>query len=67
GLLEYTDFSDQQESLLNSLEMPVSTQFTDFVRTHDYTMPGHYTPVWAVSGNWGVVSDSLSDGIDYLG
>lgn len=67
GVLEYTDFSDQQESLVNSLEMPSGTQFTDFVRTHDYTMPGHYVPVWAVSGSWGIVSDSLEDGIDYLG
>ena len=67
GLLEYTDFADQQETLVNSLEMPSGTQFTDFVRTHDYTMPGRYAPVWAVSGSWGVVSDSLSDGIDYLG
>ena len=67
GLLEYTDFSDQQESLVNSLEVPSGTQFVDFVRTHDYTMPGRYSPVWAVSGSWGVVSDSLSDGIDYLG
>jgi len=65
GVLEYTYFSDQQESLVNSLEMPPGTQFTDFVRTHDYTMPGRYTPVWAVSGSWGIVSDSLSDGIDY--
>lgn len=67
GLLEYTDFSDQQESLVNSLEVPSGTQFVDFVRTHDYTMPGRYSPVWAVSGSWGIVSDSLSDGIDYLG
>lgn len=67
GILEYTDFADQQESLLNSLEMPSGTQFTNFVRAHDYTMPGHYTPVWAVSGSWGVVSDSIMDGIDYLG
>lgn len=67
GLLEYTDFADQQETLVNSLEMPSGTQFVDFVRTHDYTMPGRYSAVWAVSGSWGVVSDSLSDGIDYLG
>ncbi len=66
GLLEYTDFADQQESLVNSLEMPVGTQFIDFIRRHDYTMPGRYTPVWAVSGEFGVVSDSISDGIDYL-
>jgi hypothetical protein len=65
GLLEYTDFADQQESLLNGLEMPTDSQFIDFVRTHDYTMPGSYSPVWAVSGSWGVVSDSISDGIDY--
>jgi hypothetical protein len=66
GILEYTDFADMQESLVNSLEVPSGTQFIDFVRTHDYTMPGHYTPVWAMSGQWGIVSDSLSDGIDYL-
>lgn len=66
GILEYTDYADQQESLVNTLEMPSGTQFTDFVRTHDYTMPGRYAAVWAVSGSWGVVSDSLSAGIDYL-
>ncbi len=65
GLLEYTDFADQQESLLNGLEVPSGTQFLNFVRTHDYTMPGAYTPVWAVSGSWGVVSDSISAGVDY--
>lgn len=65
GVLEYTDFADQQESLLNGLEMPSGTQFIDFVRTHDYTMPGSYCPVWAVSGSWGVVSDSISAGVDY--
>lgn len=66
GLLEYTDFADQQESLVNSTEMPVGTQFTDFVRRHDYTMPGFYCPVWAVSGEFGIVSDTIADGIDYL-
>jgi hypothetical protein len=66
GLLEYTDFADQQESLVNSLEMPVGTQFIDFTRRHDYTMPGSYNPVWSVSGSWGIVSDSISDGVDYL-
>ena len=66
GLLEYTDFADQQESLVNSLEMPVGTQFTDFVRRHDYTMPGRYCPVWAVSGEFGIVSDTIADGIDYI-
>jgi len=65
GFLEYTDFADQQESLLNGLEMPSGTQFVSFVREHDYTMPGQYRPVWAVSGSWGVVSDSISAGIDY--
>jgi len=65
GLLEYTDFADQQETLLNGLEMPTDSQFINFVRTHDYTMPGSYTPVWAVSGSWGVVSDSISAGSDY--
>jgi len=65
GLLEYTDFADQQESLLNGLEMPSGTQFVSFAREHDYTMPGQYRPVWAVSGSWGVVSDSISAGIDY--
>lgn len=66
GLLEYTDFADQQESLVNSLEMPTGTQFVDFVRRHDYTMPGRYCPVWAVSGSFGIVSDTIADGIDYL-
>ena len=66
GVLEYTDFADQQESLVNSLEMPVGTQFVDFVRRHDYTMPGRYCPVWAVSGEFGIVSDTIADGIDYL-
>lgn len=65
GFLEYTDFADQQESLLNGLEMPSGTQFVSFVREHDFTMPGQYRPVWAVSGSWGVVSDSISAGIDY--
>lgn len=66
GILEYTDFSDQQESLVNSLEMPSGTQFIDFVRRHDYTMPGRFCPVFAVSGSFGIVSDSISNGIDYL-
>jgi hypothetical protein len=66
GFLEYTDFADQQESLLNGLESPSGTQFVSFVREHDFTMPGQYRPVWAVSGSWGVVSDSISPGIDYL-
>jgi hypothetical protein len=66
GLLEYTDFADQQESLVNSLEMPLNTQFTNFVRRHDYTMPGNYCAVWAVSGEFGVVSDTIADGTDYL-
>jgi hypothetical protein len=66
GLLEYTDFADQQESLVNSLEMPLNTQFTDFVRRHDYTMPGFYCPIWSVSGEFGIVSDTIADGIDYL-
>lgn len=66
GLLEYTDFADQQESLVNSLEMPLNTQFVDFVRRHDYTMPGFYCPVWSVSGEFGIVSDTIADGIDYL-
>lgn len=67
GILEYTDFADQQESLVTSLEMPSGTQFTAGVREHDYTMPGRYCPVWAASGNWGVVSDTISDGIDFTG
>ena len=66
GLLEYTDFADQQESLVNTLEFPSGTQFNSFVRRHDYTMPGNYAPVWAVSGSFGIVSDTLSDGIDYI-
>ena len=66
GVLEYTDFADQQESLVNSLEMPTGTQFIDLVRRHDYTMPGKYCPVWAVSGNFGIVSDTIAGGIDYL-
>ena len=66
GLFEYTDFADQQESLVNSLEMPLNTQFVDFVRRHEYTMPGKYCAVWAVSGEFGIVSDTIADGIDYL-
>ena len=66
GILEYTDFADQQESLVTSLEMPLGTQFIDFVRRHDYTMPGRYCPVWSVSGEFGIVSDTIADGIDYL-
>lgn len=66
GLLEYTDFADQQESLVNSTEMPVGTQFVELVRRHDYTMPGFYCPVWSVSGEFGIVSDSVADGIDYI-
>lgn len=66
GVLEYTDFADQKVSLVNSLEFPSGTQFTNFIRTHDYTVPGRFTPVWAVSGSWGIVSDSISDGVDYL-
>lgn len=67
GVLEYTDFADEQESLVNSLEMPSGNAiFTSGFRGHDYTMPGTYTPVWAVSGSWGIVSDSISIGIDYL-
>jgi hypothetical protein len=67
GILEYTDFADQQESLVTSLEMPSGTQFTAGFREHDYTMPGRYCPVWAASGNWGVVSDTIADGIDFTG
>lgn len=67
GLLEYTDFADQQESLVPSLEMPSGTQFMAGTRSHDYTMPGFYAPVWAVSGSWGIVSDTIADGIDFLG
>lgn len=66
GLLEYTDFADQQETLVNSLEMPSGTQFVDFVRRHDYTMPGRFAPVWSVSGEFGIVSDTIADGIDYI-
>jgi len=66
GLLEYSDFADQQESLVNSLEMPVGTQFTDFVRRHDFTYPGKFCVVWSVSGSFGIVSDTIADGIDYI-
>ncbi len=66
GLLEYTDFADQQESLVNSLEMPLGTQFVDATRRHDYTMPGTYCAVWSVSGEFGIVSDTIADGIDYI-
>ena len=66
GVLEYTDFADQQESLVTSLEMPSGTQFLAGTRTHDYTMPGRYAPVWAASGDWGIVSDTIADGIDFL-
>lgn len=66
GILEYTDFADQKETLVNGSEFPEGTNFTNFVRTHDYTVPGRYSPVWAVSGTWGVISDSISPGIDYL-
>lgn len=67
GILEYTDFADQQESLVNSLEMPSGTIFASGFREHDYTMPGKYCAVWSMSGSWGIVSDSISDGIDFLG
>jgi hypothetical protein len=60
GILEYTDFADGQESLVNSTEVPSGT-----TRTHDYTMPGYYCPVWAVSGSWGIVSDSTDSGVDF--
>jgi len=66
GLLSYTDYSDQQESLVDSLEMPVGTQFVDFVRRHDYTMPGFYCPIFVVSGEFGIVSDTVANGIDYI-
>lgn len=66
GLLEYTDFANQQESLVNSLEMPSGTQFVNFVRRHDYTMPGRFSPVWSVSGEFGIVSDTIAGGIDYI-
>jgi len=59
GILEYTNFCDQQESLMNSMETPSGTQFANSVKTHDYTMPGHYNAVWAVSGSWGIVSTQL--------
>jgi hypothetical protein len=60
GILEYTDFADGQESLVNSTEVPSGS-----TRTHDYTMPGYYCPVWAVSGSWGIVSDSTDSGVDF--
>jgi hypothetical protein len=66
GMLEYSDFADEKETLVGGADFPDDTQFIDFVRTHDYTVPGRYSPVWAVSGAWGVVSDSISPGIDYL-
>ena len=59
GILEYTNFCDQQESLMNSMETPSGTQFANSVKTHDYTMPGHYNAVWAVSGSWGIVSTAI--------
>lgn len=68
GILEYTDFADQQESLVNGLEMPSGTAFgrawTLNAREHIYTMPGYFLPVWSLSGSWGIVSETLSDGID---
>jgi len=66
GLLEYTDFADQRETLVNSLEMPLGTQFIEAVREHDYTAPGRFCPVWSVSGEFGIVSDTIANGIDYL-
>ena len=66
GVLEYTDFADEQETLVNSLEMPSGSKiFTSGTREHDYTMPGLYCPVWSVSGEWGIVSDTISLGVDY--
>jgi len=68
GILEYTDYSDQQESLITSIEMPSGTifgrQFTAGVRQHEYSAPGLYCPVWAVSGSWGIVSDTVAAGFD---
>jgi hypothetical protein len=68
GILEYTDYSDQQESLVTSLEMPTSNimgkVLTVSGRTHEYTVPGTYVPVWAVSGSFGIVSETLASGID---
>ena len=67
GVFEYTDFADGQESLVNSLlEFPSGTPYTSGTREHDYTMPGTYAAVWAASGSWGIVSDSISTGLDYL-
>lgn len=65
GLIEYTDFADQQETTLNQLELPSDSQFGSITRKHEYVMPGSYAPVWAVSGSWGVVSDSISPNSDY--
>lgn len=62
GIIEYTNFTDGQESLVNSNEMPTDSQFTSFIRQHDYTMPGKYHGVWSVSGSWGIVSNSI--GVD---
>lgn len=66
GVLEYTDFADEQEILVNSLEMPSGSKiFTSGTREHDYTMPGLYCSVWSVSGEWGIVSDTISLGVDF--
>jgi hypothetical protein len=69
GIFEYTDFSDGQESLVNSLEMPTGTisnrAVVSGVRQHEYSMPGNYVPVWSVSGSWGIVSDTVVSGFDF--
>jgi hypothetical protein len=70
GVYEYTDYADQQESQITSLEMPSGSiagkVYTVDVRQHEYSVPGTYCPVWAASGDWGIVSDTVADGFDAL-
>lgn len=68
GILEYTDYADQQESQITSIEMPTGTIFGGTypvgVRQHEYSTPGTYCSVWAASGNWGIVTDTTAVGFD---
>ena len=66
GIIDYIDFADEQETLVNPTEVPIGNISVSGIRNHSYGMPGKYMPVWAMSGSWGIVSDTLHGGIDYL-
>lgn len=61
GLFEYLDFSDYgQETMVASFEVPSHPYHTLGVREHEYTVLGLFSPVWALSGTFGIVSTTTT-------